>query len=294
MAIQANAHVSDALSALHVCVPYVFADCDEYYNIDPQDEMLCCQGSNGNHTILVVHMYGQAADILSIRQRYPEAMIIEDCSQAYGATINGKPVGGFGDIAVFSLYPTKNLGAIGDGGMIVTSIPEYADMLRQLREYGTKDKMEYNYLGWNSRLDELQALILRHKMDRVPIWIARKREIARLYNEQLAGVGDLVLPKKPPYADESTYHIYPVRTKNRKDFRDFLKRRYCIPTLIHYPMALNQIEMLSASRRKCPRAEEYAKKIVSLPIHPFMTPEQAKYICDAIKDYFSTGGRNDT
>jgi dTDP-4-amino-4,6-dideoxygalactose transaminase len=282
--VPANSHISDALLAIYQGINPIFVDCDQYYNMDVED--LVCRGKMyaKRPVVIAVHMYGQAADIPGIRKALPRAIIIEDCSQAFGATIQGQPVGTFGDIAVFSLYPTKNLGAMGDAGIVVTNDSLYYDRLKALRDYGSFDRKDYVYLGGNHRLDDIQALILNEKLSRVKAWIHQKREYARIYNQLLQNIGDIALPTQAPYADESTYHIYPIRTEHRDELRLYLEKEG-IPTAIHYSMPLHKISLLTASKT-VKIAEEFSKTILSLPMHQYLSENDIKFISDAIKDFF--------
>lgn len=279
--VQANAHISDALAgALESKVEFI--DCDEYYNIDVEGLR---KWRNYEFILILTHMYGQAGNIREILNECPGAIIIEDCSQAFGATSLRKPVGSLGSIGCYSLYPTKNLGAAGDAGMIVTSSPGYYERLKLLREYGQRDKLDCVDLGWNCRLDEIQAAILLHKIGRVKGWIARKREIAAAYHYAMKDLHEVIPPRQAPYADEHTWHIFAIRVKQRDALRKHLADRG-IPTLVHYPMTLNNTSLFKESKGKCPRAEGYSKELISLPIHPYMTDEDVAQVCKAVGDFY--------
>jgi dTDP-4-amino-4,6-dideoxygalactose transaminase len=284
--VPANSHISDALAAIYQGINPIFIDCDQYYNIDVEDLVRRGKMYAKKPIVIAVHMYGQAADIPGIRKHFPKALIIEDCSQSFGATIEGRPVGTFGDIAVFSLYPTKNLGALGDAGIVVTNNAIYYDRLKALRDYGSFDRKDYVYLGGNHRLDDIQALILNDKLPYIKTWISKKREHARLYNQILQNIGDIILPAQAPYADESTYHIYPIRTEYRDNLRSYLDS-VGIPTAIHYSMPLHQISLLTAIRH-VKNAEHFSKTILSLPMHQYLAEKDIRGISDAIKNFFRT------
>jgi len=289
--VQANAHISDALAGDG---QIIFVDCDQYYNMDI-DDLAKVIGSripgnpSNNPLIILTHMYGQPGNLPEIRKRFPDALIIEDCSQAAGALINGRPVGSHGEIGAFSLYPTKNLGAVGDAGICVTGQYLYRDKIRLLREYGQVDKKDcVTTDGWNCRLDEIQAIILNHKLPLVKRWIDAKRNVADAYTKALTGVGDIVLPQKAPYAENHTWHIYAIRTRKRDALMAFLKKNL-VPTLIHYAVPLNKTEtfVTLSSNRDCERAEAFAKELLSLPIHPYMTYDQVGMIASLIKEFYA-------
>lgn len=280
--VQANAHISDALAGAVEGTELRFVDCDEYYNIDV-DGLHHLKGYE--FIVIVTHMYGQTGNIREILRLFPGAVIIEDCSQAFGATSIGKPVGSFGAIGCYSLYPTKNLGAIGDAGMIVTNNQNYYEQMKLLREYGQKDKLDCIDWGGNYRLDELQATILLHKIDKVQEWIEKKRLIASHYLSLLSTIDEIVPPKQAPYADKNTWHIFPIRTKHRDALKEHL-RKNGIPTLIHYPIPLNKTTLFNGTTHDCPRTNAYAKELLSLPIHPYMKQEDVITVVDAIKGFF--------
>ncbi|MFA5389280.1 MAG: DegT/DnrJ/EryC1/StrS family aminotransferase [Candidatus Omnitrophota bacterium] len=237
--------------------------------------------------ILPVHLYGHAADmdpILNIANKHG-LKVIEDCAQAHGALYNNKKVGGLGDAACFSFYPTKNLGAFGDGGMIVTSSEEIRGKALLLRDYGRKGRYENIIKGYNSRLDTLQAAILRVKFKHLDEWNEKRRKNAGLYSRLFKEAGlDIVLPCEAEYA-KHVYHQYAVRIKNREKVMEKLADKGVNP-LIHYPIPIHLQECykeLSYKKGGFPIAEKCCEEIMSLPMYPELTEEEIRYVVDSIK-----------
>jgi len=236
--------------------------------------------------IVPVHLYGHPADlsaIVPLAERHGAALI-EDCAQAHGATWEGRRVGGFGDAACFSFYPTKNLGALGDGGMVATRRPEIAERLRMLREYGWRARYVSDIAGMNSRLDELQAAILRVKLTRLDADNARRRAIAAAYDAALAGTG-LLAPTRDPRA-EHVFHQYVVRAEARDALRDRLKEAG-IGTNIHYPVPVH-LQPAYAGRVALgpgglPETERAAREVLSLPMYPQLADAQVAEVAAAIR-----------
>ena len=240
--------------------------------------------------IVPVHLYGCPADMSAIVRfaREKNLFIVEDCSQAHGALYDGRKVGSLGDIAAFSFYPTKNLGAFGDGGAVVTNHPELAEKVRLLRQYGWKEHYISSAKGINSRLDELQAAILRVKLKHLDEWNLRRRQFANLYYELLANT-DLVLPARHENLSH-VFHQFVVRHPQRDTLREYLKARG-IQTLIHYPMPIHlqpaYIE-LGYSLGSLPNVEVASREVVSLPLYPELTEEQVRWVCKNVIDFLST------
>lgn len=238
--------------------------------------------------IVPVHIYGQPADLAAIisiaRQR--GIKVIEDCAQAHGATYRDQRVGSWGDVACFSFYPTKNLGAIGDGGAVVTNDLALAEKVRSLREYGWSSKRNVSEeSGWNSRLDELQAAILRVKLEHLDEDNKQRRRIAALYDELLRD-SDLVLP--PCRADGShVFHLYVVRSTERDDLLARL-RDEGIGASIHYPVPVHLQPAYAgrlASPGSLPNTERAAREILSLPIYPELAEAEIQKVAEACVSY---------
>jgi dTDP-4-amino-4,6-dideoxygalactose transaminase len=269
----------------------VFVDVDpRRYTIDPAkvEERI----TPSTRAILPVHLYGCPADLeplLQIAQRY-HLVVIEDCAQAHGALYKGRRVGSWGDIAAFSFYPTKNLGAYGDGGAVVTNSAMLAERVRLLREYGWAERYISSIKGVNSRLDELQAAVLRVKLRYLEAWNARRRQLAEMYQEYLAeGVSrwGLMLPEEPEDA-RHVYHLYVVRHPRRDALCRFLRERG-IETLIHYPQPVHlqpAYADLGYPEGSLPVTEALSRHILSLPIYPELKDEEVAMIAEAILAFF--------
>ena len=238
--------------------------------------------------IIPVHLYGhpaRIADIMNIARAH-SLLVIEDCAQAHGAAWQNRKVGSFGDIACFSFYPTKNLGALGDGGAIVTNDAGLAKRVRLLREYGWEERYVSKSAGVNSRLDELQAAILRVKLRHLDEDNQYRIKLAQRYNAALAGQAEVILPRA---ANEAThvYHQYVIRSSGREHLRTHL-RAQGIGTLVHYPVPVHQ-QPAYAGRIKLytplHETEKAAREILSLPLFPELRPEEIETVIDHICEW---------
>ncbi len=243
--------------------------------------------------VIPVHLYGHPVDMPAIMDiaRTHGLKVVEDCSQAHGSHLGHRKVGTWGDLAAFSLYPTKNLGAIGDGGIVTANQPEMLERLRGLREYGWKDRYISSELGKNSRLDELQAAILRVKLKFLDADNAQRRLIAARYDAALADSG-LQRPEVRPQV-ESAYHQYVIRTPNRDLCRKFLRERG-IGTLVHYPVP---VHLQPAYRHRVLvggsgllETEKAAGQILSLPMYPQLNSESIEATITALLEWSETQG----
>lgn len=237
--------------------------------------------------IIPVHLYGQPAELDRVMEiaRKHNLYVIEDCAQAHGATYRGKRVGSFGHIATFSFYPTKNLGAIGDGGMVVTNDAELAKRARLLHEYGWAERYVSHTQGWNSRLDEIQAAILRVKLPYLDRDNQKRVRIADQYQEGLNGC-DLMLPSVRLNATHA-YHLYVVRCGRREELQAFLKARN-IGTLVHYPVPVHLQPAYQARIQRHGRlaeTERAAREVLSLPIYPELDQSEVQEIIEAIRSF---------
>lgn len=232
--------------------------------------------------LLPVHLYGQPADLDPIlaKARQHGLKVVEDAAQAHGARYKGQRIGGHGDIVCWSFYPGKNLGAMGDAGAITTNDAELAQRIAMLRNYGSREKYVNEEQGVNSRLDPLQAAVLRVKLKVLDEWTERRRHIAALYADQLAE-SSLVLPEVPEWADPA-WHLYVVRSHTRDVLEEWLKDAG-IGTLIHYPIPPNRQKAYAVAQQPLPVAEQLAGEVLSLPIGPHMPLEQAQQVVDAVK-----------
>lgn len=237
--------------------------------------------------VLVVHLYGHPVDLDAVRlvaDRYG-VPVVEDAAQAHAATYRGRPIGA-GGVVAFSFYPAKNLGALGDGGAVVTDDAQLAERVRLLRNYGSARKYEHQVQGGNSRLDEFQAAVLRAKLPYLDEWTARRDRVARRYTEALSGLPDLVLPAVAPWAT-SAWHLYVVRTRHRELLRDRLAEAG-VETLVHYPTPVHRsgaYRDTEAVRRAgpLPVSERLAKEVLSLPIGPHLPDESVEQVIIAVR-----------
>lgn len=264
----------------------IFADIDASTRcIDPN----CIEPlvSEKTKAILPVHIYGQPApmDIILIIAKKYHLKVIEDCAQAHGAELNGTKVGSFGDASAFSFYPTKNLGAIGDGGAVVTNSSVIADNVRWLREYGWKERYISAIPGVNSRLDEIQAAILRVKLRALSQDNERRRKIAELYIQSIDR--DKIIPPADIKGTLHAMHLFVVECDKRDQLQEYLKQEN-IGTAIHYPLAIHQqpayINRIRGSKALT-RTEHLCKRILTLPMYPELTDSQVQRICSALKNY---------
>ena len=262
----------------------IFVDIDpDSYNIAP-DEI---EGKITSKTkaIMPVHLFGQCADMDPIMEvaRKHKIKVVEDAAQAIGSEYKGKKAGNLGDLGCFSFFPSKNLGAAGDGGMVVTNDQEMADLVRILRVHGSKPKYYHSIVGYNSRLDALQAAILSVKLKYLDEWTKKRREHAEAYNTAFKDV-DVVTPKE----EEFNYHIYnqyTIALKERDRLREVLKEKG-IGHDVYYPVPLHLQECYGSLGYKegdLPVTEEKAGQVVSIPVYPELTEEEQNFVVETIK-----------
>ncbi|MGG3937827.1 DegT/DnrJ/EryC1/StrS family aminotransferase [Anoxybacillus kestanbolensis] len=284
--VPANTYIASILAiSANGATPVLVEPNISSYNLDPNkiEEKI----TSKTKAIMVVHLYGQAANmdpINEIAKRY-NLKVIEDGAQAHGAKYKGKRVGNLGDAAGFSFYPGKNLGALGDGGAITTNDSELATKLRALRNYGSHIKYENLYKGVNSRLDELQAAILRVKLPHLDKENEQRRKIAEYYLENIENP-KITLPVVENGDREShVWHLFVIRTENREHLQKTLEE-HGVQTLIHYPIPPHKQEAYSEwNHLSYPITEKIHNEVLSLPISPILTIEEAKKIVDIINKY---------
>ncbi len=265
----------------------VFADIDpETFNLDPNE--LEKKITPKTKAIMPVHLYGQPANmpaIMEIAKKY-NLYVIEDCAQAIGAEINGKKVGSFGDIGCFSFFPTKNLGAFGDGGMITSNSDMLADRVMQLRNHGSAVRYYHNELGINSRLDEVQAAILRVKFPYINEWNAKRNANARRYSELLKDVKEVVVPTtRELEGTKCVYHQYTIEVPNRDEVHKYLQENG-VGAMLYYPVPLHLQKLhanLGGKMGDLPITEDKTTKVLSLPMFPELTEEQQKTVVETLK-----------
>lgn len=287
---QANTFIATALGVTYTGATPVLVDIDpDTFMIDP--EAVEAAITPNTKAIMPVHLYGHPADmdpIMDIAKRH-NLVVIEDASQAHGSRYNGTRVGGIGHTAGFSLYPGKNLGAYGDAGIITTNDPDIAEKLFLLRNYGSKKKYHHESIGYNRRLDTLQASVLRTKLPHLDTWSESRRTNAARYNAALADT-HLVLPKE---ADNvvPVYHLYVVRTDRREELKAHLEANG-VAAIIHYPIPIHMqpaYAHLGYSKGDFPITEAYADTILSLPMFPELTEDDVAYIANVINEFETVG-----
>lgn len=290
----------EVITVANTCVPTItavtFAQANPIFiDINPQTytidiKQIETRITDKTKAILPVHLYGQCAEmnpILQLAQQY-DLMVIEDCAQAHGACYLGQKAGTMGDAGCYSFYPSKNLGCFGDGGMVVTNDESIAEKVRQLRNYGQRERYYHSIKGFNSRLDELQAGILNVKLPHLDRLNNRRREIAEKYH-QLLQKFNITCPQNHPDCYH-VYHLYVIRVKNRELFQQLLVEKG-INTLIHYPIPVHLQDSYPECRLQSeylPITEKFSSEIVSLPLYPDLTDEEVDYILEVLNDILSS------
>lgn len=282
--------VSSVDAIVHNGARPTFVDIDpETYTIDTS--AIRDAVTDDTTAILPVHLYGRPVDLDTVMDVATEEglLLIEDACQAHGATYDDRRVGSFGDLACFSFYPSKNLGAYGDAGAVATDSDDLARRIRRLREYGQTERYHYEEIGHNSRLDTLQAAVLDTKLDHIDTWNADRRTAAERYDELLADT-PLVLPT--PETAGHVFHLYVVRTRSsseRDDLREHLAAKG-VGTGIHYPVPVHQQESyrsLGYGDVTLPATERAVGEILSLPMYPELEPAQQQYVADVIEAFYA-------
>lgn len=283
--VPANTYIATVLAVTANGARPVFVEPDAYYNLD--GDKIEAALTPKTKAIMVVHLYGQAADMRRIMEvaNAHKLPVIEDCAQSHGAHYDDNMTGHIGTVGCFSFYPTKNLGAFGDAGAVVTDREDIADTIRKLRNYGSKVKYHNEFAGVNSRLDEIQAALLRVKLKHLPELIAEREKIAQAYLEGIKN-SKIILPKERKYAGH-VYHQFVVRLKDRDDFQKYLENEG-IHTVIHYPIPPHLAECyqyLGYRLGDYPIAEQYAKEVLSLPIFNGMKDNEIEYVVQVCNKY---------
>lgn len=268
----------------------LLVDIDSFYGMDAAELAAVLDAPPAGlppiRAVIPVHLYGQPADLDPIRAACARhgVAVVEDCSQAHGATLGGRKVGTMGEIGTFSLYPTKNLGALGDGGIIATNNPARADRLAALRQYGWRQHYISDETGVNSRLDEIQAAILRVKLGYLDQQNARRQSIAALYDATLAGSA-LRPPARRPGATH-VFHLYVVRTSHRADIQATL-RAAGIGSGIHYPQPVHRqpayLGKIAMGPSGCVATAHACEQVLSLPLFPELTDAQVETVCGVLR-----------
>jgi len=285
--VPAHTFAASVLPVLHCGARPVLAEVDpETCNIDPAKvrERI----SPSTRAIMAVHLYGNPCDLdaLTTLCQQHDIWLLEDNAQAHGATYHGCKTGSFGVLSATSFYPVKNLGALGDGGAVNTDDERLNKKLRLLRSYGSHDKHEFTYAGFNSRLDALQAMMLQTKLDHLDAWITERRSIAQWYRKGLQGLPNVRLLSPTPGSNPS-YHIFPIFCKKRDELRAYLSD-HGVQTLRHYP---NPYHLERAFQRLGYKADDFAitealcQEEISLPVYPGLSMEDVLYVCEVIRKF---------
>ena len=271
----------------------VFVDISpETYNLDP--ELLKAAVTSRTRAIIPVHLFGASADMASILKSAEETglPVVEDAAQAIGSTYNGRPVGSIGTIGCFSFFPSKNLGGAGDGGMMTTNDTQLADRLRVLRTHGSRERYSYELVGMNSRLDAIQAAILRVKLRYLDGWAEKRRRNAETYRALISesGLNKYVrVPVEPAYT-RHVYNQFTIRVADRDALRSHMSSRG-IPTEVYYPSPLHlqpAFSYLGYRAGAFPESERASQEVVSLPIYPELTAEMLRAVVQSVADFYRT------
>jgi dTDP-4-amino-4,6-dideoxygalactose transaminase len=282
-------YIASALAVSYTQAKPVLVDIEEdTYNIDVDKIERAI--TPRTKAVIAVHLYGQPAnmeEVLKIAKQF-NLKVIEDAAQAHGARLkignNWRLAGSLSDVGCFSFYPSKNLGALGDGGMLTTNHQDIYQKLLSLRDYGRVSKYEHVIIGYNSRLDTLQAAILRAKLQRLNQWNKMRRQAAKTYNQNLKGIPGLITPYCNPDV-EHIYHVYALRTKQRDRLVNALKDND-IGAIIHYPIPVHLQKAyadLGYRRGDFPVSERVCQEILSLPMYPHIKENQIRFVCSAIR-----------
>ena len=281
--VPSNTYIATILSILHAgCKPVLVESDINTYNIDPN--LISEAITNKTKAVMVVHLYGKVCDMDPIESicRDHNLFLLEDCAQSHGAEYKGKKAGSFGDMAGFSFYPTKNLGALGDGGAILTNNPDYKTKLSMLRNYGSEKKYFNEHIGLNSRLDELQAAFLRIKLSKLDEINNHKRKLANIYLNELKE--DFILPVVDDNFKD-VYHIFNIRHPKRDKLRDYLLKQG-IKTEIHYPVPPHRQKALPfLSHLEFPISEEIHRTTLSLPISYCHTEKDVYCVVEVLNKF---------
>lgn len=283
--VQGNTYIASVMGITINGATPIFVEPDEYYNIDSSkiEEKI----TDKTKAILVVHLYGQASNmkpIMELAKKY-KLRVVEDCAQSHGAKFNDKMTGTFGDIGCFSFYPSKNLGAFGDAGSIVTDNPKIAEDIRVFRNYGSEKRYYNRVVGTNSRLDEMQAGLLRVRLSHIKELEDEKRKICTRYLNKINNP-DIILPS---IRDGATHiwHQFVIRTERRNELIEYLEGKG-IGTIIHYPIPPHLSEAYSYLGHKkgaFPITEQYADTVLSIPLYNGMTEDELDYVIEALNEF---------
>lgn len=285
--VPAHTFIATWLGVVHAGAVPVPVDCDPVTGHWPVDAVAAAV-TRRTAAVLPVHLHGHPLDLrpLLAMARGRGLAVVDDAAQAHGARVAGRPVGSGTDATAWSFYPGKNLGAVGDAGAVTTDDPAVARRLRSLRNYGSVEKYRHDEIGWNSRLDELQAALLSVKLRRLGEWNDRRRSVAARYGSALADVPGLVLPVTHP-GTEPVWHLYVVRTRHRDALRDHLARDG-VQTVVHYPVPPHRQPAFAgtaAGQADLPGADSWAAQVLSLPMGPHLDPAAQAHVIASIRRF---------
>jgi dTDP-4-amino-4,6-dideoxygalactose transaminase len=291
--LPANGYIADILavkSQIKGEYNISLVDHDDYFQIDL--DLLTVHLDNTRHLydnciILPIHMYGHPTNmkrLYEISQKY-NCKIIEDASHAHGAVTNGEMIGKYADMTVYSLYPGKNLGAIGDAGIVTTDSDVYNQRLKSLRNYGSSKKYYYDDVGWNHRMDPIQALFLDEKLKRLDGWNNKKQKVVEKYNSLLNGIVET--PKVDSHVGLHVYHIYCIMVDDREKLQEFLASKN-IPTIIHWPVPIAKSKPFGYLDGKfdTTKTDINCNRILSLPMHQYLNDSEIEHVCSSIKTFY--------
>jgi dTDP-4-amino-4,6-dideoxygalactose transaminase len=287
--VSANTYIATILAITQIgAIPILVEPSWETLQIDC--DRLVEKIGDRTKAILAVHLYGQPApmDKLAAIARQYNLLLFDDCAQAHGAKVGDRPVGSWGDASAFSFFPTKNLGGLGDGGAVVTSNAQIAEKVKILRNYGSQKKYYNQLAGWNSRLDEIQAAILRQRLPELATKNRERRRLAQRYTENLEDLLSRQRIYLLPYNANGVYHIFPILVEERDRLQQFLKESE-IGSLIHYPLPAHHQECYrerSWAKISLPITEKIAREELSLPLYPSLTHEQQDYVIERIETFY--------
>jgi len=278
--------VATVAAVIHCGATPVLIDIGEDMNMDTEklEEVI----TDKTKAIIPVHLNGRVCNMEKIMRIAKEhnLIVIEDSAQALGAQFDGQNAGTFGLTSCFSHYPAKILGTAGDAGILATSDENIAEKIRFLRDHGqNRSTGEIVSFGFNSRLDNLHGAILNAKLKHVPEWIKRRKEVAKIYDEELGGVGDIIIPPKPDKRFSDVYQNYVMRTKKRDALVSFLKENG-IETLVQWVVPMHKHKALKLDYFKLPKTEQISAEVVALPMHAELEDDEVKYVTKTVKNFF--------
>ncbi len=285
--VPANSFIASAEAVTRSGHRVVFADIDTASYVISVEDVIKRITPN-TKAIMAVHLYGHPCDMdkLALIAKERNLYIIEDCAQAHGSKYKGKKVGGIGDVATFSFYPGKNLGAYGDGGAITTNNSELAIQCRKIANHGRVAKYDHDFEGRNSRLDGLQAAILSVKLKYLSGWIEKRIQVATRYSLELNGVGDIILPIRQSWADQA-YHLFVIRTNKRDKLQAYLSENN-IQTGVHYPISLPKLKAYEYIKQANEKmfANSSDASLLSLPIGEHLSETDVTHVVNTVRKFF--------